>query len=278
MRTKLFQAFLSLSVLSLGAFAQPVSPSAKGSDDLAANSVSPRAYLMPNDVSFAHIAVGGWWRTQFFLVNMSANSINYTLYFFDDNGNPMTLPIPMTSGGYSWNTSFTGTIAGNGENNFTATNLDTVNTKTGQAILSYDHNLGDIGGFSVFQEVATNGQIYEATVPFSGTDSRLYLPFYHFEGYDSGVALANPTNASTRITIQALNNVGSIILTDSSIVLAGYGHIAFDLLSRYPSLNNVRGNLYITSSSGALSAVGLRFSPTGSYTTIPIMNWPGMFQ
>src|ERR1035438_5678632 len=129
-----------------------------------------------------------------------------------------------------------------------------------------------------FRKWRRTGRSTKQPCLFSGTDSKLYLPFYHFEGYDSGVALANPTNASTRITIQALNNVGSIILTDSSIVLAGYGHIAFDLLSRYPSLNNVRGNLYITSSSGALSAVGLRFSPTGSYTTIPIMNWPGMFQ
>jgi hypothetical protein len=137
--------------------------------------------------------------------------------------------------------------------------------------------LGDIGGFSVFQEVMTNGQVYEATVPVSGTDSRLYLPFYHFEGYDSGVALANPSNTSTRVTIQALNSVGTVVVNDS-IVLAGYGHIAFDLLSRYPSLNNVRGSLYITSSSGYLSAVGLRFSSTGSYTTIPILNWTGMFQ
>ena len=277
MKTKLFQAVLSLSVFSFGVFGQSVSPVAKGSDDLAANGVSPRAYLMPGDISFAHIAVGGWWRTQFFLVNMSQNQINYTLFFFDDNGNPMTLPIPITGGGYSWNTSFAGTIFPYGENNFTATNLDTLNTKTGQAILSYDHTLGDIGGFSVFQEVMTNGQVYEATVPVSGTDSRLYLPFYHFEGYDSGVALANPSNTSTRVTIQALNSVGTVVVNDS-IVLAGYGHIAFDLLSRYPSLNNVRGSLYITSSSGYLSAVGLRFSSTGSYTTIPILNWTGMFQ
>src|ERR1035438_2417619 len=41
MRTKLFQAFLSLSVLSLGAFAQPVSPSAKGSDDLDPSPLKP---------------------------------------------------------------------------------------------------------------------------------------------------------------------------------------------------------------------------------------------
>jgi hypothetical protein len=275
MRKTQFRVALSLSVLSLGAFAQSVSSLSKDSTDLAANALSPKAYLMPGDISFAHIAVGGWWRTQFFLVNMSSNSIPYTLYFFDDNGTPMSLPIPVT-GGYSWSTTFAGTIAPYGENNFTATNLDTVNTKTGQAILSYDHSLGDIGGFSVFQEVMTNGQIYEATVPVSGTDSKLFLPFYHFEGYDSGVALANPSNSSTRVTIQALNNSGSVVVSDT-IVLPAYGHTAFDLLSRYPSLNNVRGSLYITSSSGYLSCVGLRFSPTGSYTTIPIMNWTGMF-
>jgi len=276
MRTKPFQISFSLFVLTASLFAQQVSPSSRHSGDLAAQAASPKAYLMPGDVSFAHIAVGGPWRTQFFLVNMSSNAIPYTLYFFDDNGSPLSLPIPVTGGGYQSSIAFSGTVAANGENNFTATNLDTANVKTGQAVLTYDHSLGDIGGFSVFQEVMANGQIYEATVPLSGTDSKLYLPFYHFEGYDSGVALANPSNTSTYITLQALDNTGALVKTDGFYIPA-YGHVSFDLLSRYPVLNNVRGSLYITSSSGWLSCVGLRFSPTGSYTTIPIMNWTGMF-
>jgi hypothetical protein len=95
-----------------------------------------------------------------------------------------------------------------------------------------------------------NGTIYEATAPLSGTDSKLYLPFYHFEGYNSGLALSNPSNTSTTITITALNKSGSVVLTDHFSIPA-YGHVSFDLLGRYgASINNVRGSLYITSSSG----------------------------
>jgi hypothetical protein len=183
----------------------------------------------------------------------------------------------MNDGTYQWSASFSGTLQPFGENNFTAMNISP-DVKVGQAVLNYDHSLGQIGGYSVFQLVSPGNPTYEATVPLSGTDSRLYLVYYHYDGYDSGIALANPSATSgTYVTVRALDNLGNTVLTDSSIYLPPLGHTSFALLSQYPTLRNKRGNLYITSSSGSLSCVGLRFAPQGSYTTIPIMNWTGMF-
>src|SRR4051812_35736941 len=111
-------------------------------DDKPAQALKPQAYLGTGDISFAHVAVGGVWRTSFFLVNMSQRPIPYTLRFYDDGGFPMPLPI-----GGDLISSFSGTLEANGENNFTATNADPLHVQQGQAVLSYDHSLGQIGGY-----------------------------------------------------------------------------------------------------------------------------------
>jgi hypothetical protein len=264
---RLFPTALFLIPVSLLTAASPA-----GSADAPAQALKPQAYLGTGDISFAHIAVGGVWRTSFFLVNMSQRPIPFTLRFYDDGGYPMALPI-----GGDLISSFSGTLPANGENNFTATNADPLHVQQGQAVLSYDHSLGQIGGYSVFQEVTPGAPTYEATVPLSGSDYKLYLPYYHFDGYYSGVALANPSSsAGTTITLTGLDNQGNQLFVDN-LYLPPLGHTSFLLGNSYPQLTNQRGNMYITSSSGLLSAVGLRFSPGGSYTTIPIMNWSGMF-
>ena len=252
-------------------FGEPLPRSATASR----GSASPHAYLVPDDVSFAHIAVGGVWRTSFYTINMSNNPIPYSLYFYDGAGNPLTLPVAQSDGSILRLSVWSNTIQPNGEQNFTATNTDP-DLKVGQAVLVYDHSLGQIGGFSVFQEAIPGQPVYEATVPLSGSDYKFYLAYYHFDGYVSGVALANPGTTSTVVSITALDNLGHIILQDS-IPMGPLSHTSFVLTDRYPQLNNTRGNLYVTSSNGRLSAVGLRFSPAGAYTTIPIMNWTGMF-
>lgn len=236
----------------------------------------PLAYLVPQDISFAHIAVGGIWRTSFFICNMSSNAIPYTISYYDDNGSSMAVPVYVGNTTYQSMSSASYTIPPYGEQNFDLWNSSPT-TQTGQAILSYDSYLGQLGGFSVFQEVIPGQPIFEATVALSGSDWKLYLPYYHFDGYTSGVAISNPSLLhSTNVTLTALDNNGVSLFSDS-IYLPPGGHLAFSATDRYPSLNNHRGNLYMESSSGRLSAVGLRFSPTGSYTTIPIMNWTGMF-
>jgi hypothetical protein len=255
----------------------PNPPETQESGSTGAKTVQPRAYLVPNDVSFAHIAVGGVWRTAFYITNMSGSRIPYTLSFYDDNGNAMSVPVLGANGTYVPMTSYSNTISAFGEQNFDVANYNP-NVQTGQAVLTYDHSLGQLGGYSVFQEMIPGQPTYEATVPLSGSDYKFYLAYYHFDGYRCGLALANPSLTSiAHITLTAVDNLGASLFTDRSIALAPGGHLSFDLAAQYPRLNNTRGNLYVTSDSGRLSAVGLRFAPGGSYTTLPIMNWTGMF-
>ncbi len=277
MRKASLQIFASLFLLGGAVFAQQTNALSLASQaPLIGLKDSPRNYLMPGDVSFAHIAVGGPWMTQFFLVNMSPNSIKFVLSFSDDNGVALSVPIAQPGGGYSWMSAGQATLAPFGGINFTALNINS-NTQTGQAILSYDHSLGYIGGFAVFQGLSNAGQVVsEATVPVSGTDSLLYLPFFNNGGYNTGIALANPSSSSTYIVIQAMDENGKMVVNDG-ITLPPYGHTAFTLASWYPALRNLAGNLYVQSSSGWLSAVGLRFAPSGTFTTIPILNWSGMY-
>jgi hypothetical protein len=50
------------------------------------------------------------------------------------------------------------------------------------------------------------------------------------------------------------------------------GHATFDLLKRYgTALVNQRGSIDMISSSGELVGLGLRFSPSGAFTSFPAL-------
>jgi len=244
----------------------------------------PRNTLFVSDLDYPHLAVGGGWATQIVVVNMSVPqvAVHYTLRFYDGNGHAISLPFDDGSGNVTYLAVVNQTIQPNGEQNFTFPNLGSL--QVGHAVLSYQEantNSGPgpmLGGYSVFQSYYGGGnQVqYEAAVPLSGSDSALYLAFWTFNGFESGIALANPADSSTTINLYAYDNLGNFLLQDH-FVLPPLGHTAFAMGGTYSQLRNRRGALYITSSNGYLSAVGLRFAPTGSFTTIPIMNWLGMF-
>jgi hypothetical protein len=272
------QAAFALLIAAGNAQAQTSDP--PGSDNAAP---WPRNTLFLHDLDYAHLAVGGGWATQIVVVNMSVPqvAVPYTLRFYDDNGNAISLPFDDGSGSVKYQTVVNQTILPNGEQNFTFPNIG--NLQVGHAVLSYQQASSDtgpgpmLGGYSIFQAYYGNQVQYEAAVPLSGSDSILYLAFWTFSGFESGIALANPNGSSTTIDLYAYDNLGNLLLHDR-FALPPRGHTAFALASTYSQLRNRRGTLYITSSSGYLSAVGLRFTPTNSFTTIPIMNWLGMYQ
>jgi len=61
-------------------------------------------------VALPHIAFGGGWRTQIVITNTSNTAADVTLNYFDDNGNPLNVPI-----GGLLSTSTTVTVPANGQ-------------------------------------------------------------------------------------------------------------------------------------------------------------------
>src|ERR1700738_3483271 len=62
----------------------------------------PRAALVdPNDRVFPDVLAGGGWETVITFVNMSNSTAQFTLDFYDDNDNLITMPLQNADGSVS---------------------------------------------------------------------------------------------------------------------------------------------------------------------------------
>jgi hypothetical protein len=86
-----------------------------------------------------------------------------------------------------------------------------------------------------------------------------------------GVALANLSTSSATITATMWDDSGTL-LGSQGITVAGSGHTSFELPNRLPLTAAKRGVVRFQSNvAGGLAGLGLRFSPFGTFTSVPTM-------
>jgi hypothetical protein len=211
--------------------------------------------------TMAQIVDGGGTRTTLTLINLDSSAAPYTLYFYDDNGNPFALST--TAGGSS--SILAGTLNPNASI-IIQTNGAGATISQGWAQLITNNT---IAGSAVFG-IPVNGQFLQASCPLdTGEDDRFGLPFDHTTSV-TGVAIANSwiqTPLTVTVTIFDIN--GNQILTDSFSV-PGSGHTAFMLTDRYPQLAGVRG-FALFSGSYFMNVLGLRATATTFTSITPIV-------
>jgi uncharacterized protein (TIGR03118 family) len=230
--------------------------------------IQPAAIPLPMSRvgSFAQVAAGGGWKSIMTLINLSAGTVNAQVNFFADNGNPLTLPLKFpefgsTTSGASVNVTLTPNdsivIESDG---FAATGVGWADVQA----------TGALSGYLTFALIGPGGSDSEGTVSL---DTRLLpsllLPYDNTSGFQTGVALANQSGTAQTITVTLIDQNGAQ-LTTSQINLPAFGHSAFFLSSQFAQSANRLGIIQFQSS-GGLTGVGLRFSPTGSFTSIPII-------
>jgi len=227
---------------------------------------------------FPHLATGGGWETVVVIVNMSAAPVDFVASFYDELGAPMKVTFSeFPSGNITTTSAIDGHLGTDGSFNFSLFDA-TPNTQVGWMMLDYDTTSHRIGGYAAFRYRA-GGVINEGLVPMSGyDDTRFFMSFDNIEGFATGIALANPSNNSNSVTIEALDLDGNLITTGHLTLPAG-GHHSFVLADSFPALTGRTGTLYVSSNQTMLSAVGIRMNVAGGYTftSIPVMNWEGMF-
>ena len=216
--------------------------------------------------SMAHLASGGGWKTTVILLNNGSSPAQAQVSFFDDSGNPLTLPLTFPQGATIAALSMSTvnqTIPAGGELVIESQSPDSALT-LGSAQLSTD---GNIGGFIIFRYNPT-GQ--EAAVPLQVQNAATYtLSFDNTGGLGTGVAVANVSNQAANVQTTVRDDTGAILATDS-IKLAGSGHLSFALSDRYAAAAQHRGTIqFQTPANGQISALGIRAATSGAYTTIP---------
>ena len=107
----------------------------------------------------------------------------------------------------------------------------------------------------------------EGTVTGVVSGSRVVVPFDNTQGFITGFAVAN-TNPNQSLTITLLFQFDNGAQTSGALVLGPHAHMAFTLPSMFPAVTGGRGSVVLTAATPDITAVVLRFSPNGSFTTL----------
>jgi hypothetical protein len=215
--------------------------------------------------SMAHLAAGGGWKTSIILLNNGSKPAQAQVSFFDENGNPLILPLTSPQAVITTPnaTSVTQTIQAGGE-------LVIESVGTGDALSLGSAQLftdGSVSGFIIFR-YNPSGQ--EAAVPLQAQNAASYsLAFDNTTGLATGVAVANVSSQPANIQAIVRDDTGAVLAMDT-IHLPGSGHLSFVVADRYLTSAQHRGTIELqTPANGQISALAIRSTPSGVYTTIP---------
>ncbi len=245
----------------------PAYPGNSGSIPFAVLPPKPPLTSPPRFGSMADLASGGGWETTIQLVNAGGSGAQATVGFFGDDGNPLALPIasgspPTLSVARTLSPNATALIDSNGPDAL----------QTGYAQLTTD---AAIGGFIRFRYASRD---QEAIVPLETRKASSYLlAFDNTNGIATGAAIANLTALPANIPVLIRDNTGAQI-GSATVSLPANGHASFVLSDRFASAANQTGTIeFDTPVAGQISVLGLRFPPSGRFTTIPVIanNDPG---
>ncbi len=217
--------------------------------------------------SMAQVASGGGWQTTFTLVNTGTSPAQVQLSFLDGNGNALSLPLNFAQTGTATSASSINQSIAAGASLVIVTQGGNAGAAlVGSAQLTSN---GSVGGYAIFRYNPT-GQ--EAVVPLETRNAGAYmLAFDNTNGLATGLALANLSNEAANVPVTIRDDTGATLGT-AMINLAALGHTSFVLTSSYAYTADKRGTVEFDTPAGAqISALGLRATPAGAVTTIPVL-------
>ena len=185
--------------------------------------------------------------------------------FSDDKGNALSLPLSLVQTGHATTTATLSQTIAAGASLVIVTQASTA--LVGSAQLTTD---GNVSGFAIFR--SPKGQ--EAVVPLETRNASAYvLAFDNTNHLVTGVALANDSIPSQTVAVGVVlrDETGASLGTATINLVAG-GHTSFLLADSYASAAGKRGTVGFDTPAGTqISALGLRATPTGAVTTIPVL-------
>lgn len=219
----------------------------------------PAEIVFPGGGVIAQLVDGDGWKTIITLVNLNDSSVQYTVRFRGDNGSALSLTTTLGTG-----SSFPGTLPPRGSAVIETAGLQPALSQGWAYVETTSTNI--IGGTAVFRRVALGQPNYEASEPIdTQINNRFVFPFDHITDA-TGVAIVNVLGSAT-MSITFRDEGGVPFLTDSFQV-PPQGHVAYTFTTRYPQTVGRRGTFEISSSSVWASVLGLRFSPSGVFSSV----------
>ena len=236
---------------------------------------SPRytlASIEPIDVSslppagtastISQIADGGDWETTLILVNTGSGPAPVSLRFTQPNGTPWTLPVAGTDGVSEYSDIIP---AGGSRIIDTAGTAPVLSQGWGEVITS-----GSVAGTAIFRQRLSAVRDAEGAVPLSLSSTRKFvLPFDNSQGFVTAMALANQDPTQATVVMVTLRDQNGNVLGNGLVDLGPSGRNAFVLPAQFSETANAQGVAEFSSPNVDLSALGLRYNPIGSFTSMP---------
>jgi hypothetical protein len=126
-------------------------------------------------------------------------------------------------------------------------------------------------GFAIFRQTVPNGRSSEGTVPLQTQfPSTITMAYDDTAGFATGVALVNLSNFTpTTIAATIWDDSGTQLGTEYLTIPLG-GHTSFVLSDQFVQTAERRGIVQFQCLCG-FTGLGLRFSPFGTFTSLPMM-------
>jgi hypothetical protein len=216
--------------------------------------------------SFAHVVSGGGWKTTMTLINLSGSTVNAQVNLYTDNGNP--IPFPMAFPEFSSSSFGSSCSLTLGPNSSVV-----IQTAAAGPAISVGwadvFATGPLTGFLTF-DFGSSGPALEGSMTLdTRLSTSLLLPYDNSNGSQTAVAIASQSAAAQTITVTLFDQNGTQLVS-SPVSLPAFGHTSFFVNSQFSQSANQLGLIQFQSSAG-VTGIGLRFSPAGSFTSIPII-------
>ena len=218
---------------------------------------APLAALNPSDIILVHIADGLQWTTTFTVVNLDTAPASFTLYFYGDDGLPLSVGIESVTTGNI--TQYQGNLGVNGS----AVIQDKGGSvlRQGWARITSNQKLGAQAVFIEHAGIAD----YQAAVPAGQFSNAFRIAFDNTNGYFTGVAIANNDQINPVTVIATFRDqTGAQIVSGQAAIVKVYGHTAILLNQTFPTTAGRIGTVdFACPSFCSIAGMALQFSPNG---------------
>jgi hypothetical protein len=228
--------------------------------------------VFAGDNVIPHMVDGGSWSSAVTLTNLDTRTLQVTVFFFRDDGSDLALPVV----GQGMVRGMRITLTPSSSYTFSTTGGSS-GTASGWAYIMKENVNDAVSGMCIFRQRTAGRPDYEAAVPIvSEFDNRAVLLYDNTNSFVTAAAFANPNSASARVTFTVRNENGDV-LELKTLTLPGLTHTAGTIPATFSSTAGRRGSIeFITSGTYGIGVVGLRFNPTGAFTSFNVLsniNW-----
>lgn len=231
--------------------------------------------------SMPHLAASDGWSTTITLVNKGTTAATARLNQFAEDGSPLLVPVSLpqqtTLTGPLIASSLDQTLAAGAQ--LVAQDIDQGIGTTQQLGSAQLNATGSVDGFAIFHYDPTE---QEAVVPMETRNAPSYLLAFDNTGsVVTGIGIDNVSTSSANIPVTIRDDTGAVVATET-VNLAANGHTSFVLSGQYPQTASIRGTMELDTPTGTqIGALGIRYTPPGTTTTIPtlaqVSNAGGLF-